>query len=91
MAKNKTTNWRKEIDNALRCNKECWRDIYECTLTQEELNKEFDPGYGGEEGLPFTVWTKDYVYFPACYDGSEWVAWVHRNPDGHATSHVGGG
>jgi hypothetical protein len=31
------------------------------------------------------------VYFPACYDGAEWVGSVSRNPDGKATRHQGGG
>lgn len=55
------------------------------------LDHQFHDGYGGEEGLPFTLWTKERVYFPVVYDGSEWVASVPRNPNGEATEHVGGG
>lgn len=33
----------------------------------------------------------DYVYFPLCYDGSEWVGSVSRNPNGVSTMHLGGG
>jgi len=61
------------------------------TLTDEELSQPFDSGYGGEEGIPFTAWSDTRVYFPACYDGSEWCASVPRNPEENAaTDHVGG-
>jgi hypothetical protein len=59
-------------------------------MTDEEMNKEFDSGYGGTKGVPFTVWTKNTVYFPICYDGAEWVGSVSRNPDGKSTEHQGG-
>lgn len=70
---------------------ESFADIEAHTFAEGELDIEFYPGYGGEEGVPFTVWTKNRVYFPACYDGSEWVVSVSRNPDGVRTEHVGGG
>jgi hypothetical protein len=55
------------------------------------LDYDFDPGYGSTEGPSFTLWTAKRVYLPACYDGSEWVASVPRNPCDEATEHVGGG
>ena len=55
------------------------------------IDYEFDDSYGGEEGCSFTAWTKDKVYFPACYDGSEWIASVPRNPCDEPKNHVGGG
>ena len=61
------------------------------TLTKEEAVEKFDSGYGGTRGRPFTAWTKDRVYFPVCYDGSEWVESVPRNFPGSVTEHVGGG
>ena len=61
------------------------------TLSQEELDVEFDDGYGGTNGKPFTAWSKKFVYFPAQYDGAEWIAYVSRNPNGKATDHIGGG
>lgn len=61
------------------------------TLSQEELDVEFDAGYGGTNGKPFTAWSKKFVYFPAQYDGEEWIAYVSRNPNGKATDHIGGG
>lgn len=55
------------------------------------LDHQFADGYGSTEGLPFTLWTVKRVYFPVCYDGSEWVESVPREPNGEATEHVGGG
>ena len=85
------TTWRKEIQDALTTAGETWDDIISHTMSEAELDHEFDPDYGSPEGVPFTAWTRDRVYFPACYDGSEWCASVPRNPGGGATSHVGGG
>ena len=84
------TTWREELIDALEKRDECWSDIESSTLTDDELDKEFDCGYGGSEGKPFTVWTVNTVYFPWVYDGAEGVAWVSRHPDGKATDHVGG-
>ena len=42
---------------------------------------EFDDGVGGENGMPFVVYTENWVYFPVCYDGSEWVDAIPRNPN----------
>lgn len=54
------------------------------------LDVQFDNGYGCVEGPSFTVWTEHRVIFPVCYDGSEWVVSVPRNPNDEATDHVGG-
>lgn len=56
------------------------------------LAREFDSGFGGEEGYGFTLWTSARVYFPVCYDGAESVASVPRNPANPPayTRHVGG-
>lgn len=78
------TTWRKKIEE--------WGDkIIACTLTDAELDAEFSSGYGATEGKPFTAWSEKYVYFPVCYDGSEWVERAPRNPCDEATNHVGGG
>ena len=55
-----------------------------------EWSRRFDSGYGLPEGAHFTVWTKRYVYFPVCYDGSEWCGGVPRNVCEVALSHEGG-
>lgn len=56
----------------------------------EDLDAEFHDGYGGEGGCYFQLWTKDFVYFPICYDGAEWCGSASRNPNGKPLSHQGG-
>ena len=53
--------------------------------------REFDEDSGGTYGCPFTAWGEKNVYFPAQYDGMEWIACVPRNPTLTTTLHVGGG
>jgi len=60
------------------------------TLSEEELDREFDDGFGSAEGTPFTAWGEKYVYFPGVYDGAEWVDCAPRNPCDEITDHVGG-
>ncbi len=84
------TNWKELIQHEMNKRKETFDDVVSSTLTEEELLKEFDCGFGGSEGVPFTLWTTNRVYFPAVYDGAEWVESVSRNPDGKPTSHIGG-
>lgn len=62
-----------------------------CTLSEAELKEEFYGGYGGTNGKPFTAWGEKWVYFPICYDGSEWVGCAPRNPCDIAMDHQGGG
>lgn len=95
------TTWRKEITRAMggradwrhtiALPQDSWENIIGSTLTDTELDFEFNSGYGSEEGKPFTLWTKDYVYFPVQYDGAEWVGRTPRNPNGEPTCHQGGG
>ncbi len=84
------TTWRKEFENVFKETGDTFETV-KMTLTSEQLDTEFDDGYGGTNGEPFTAWSKQFVYFPACYDGAEWIAYVSRNPNGKATSHIGGG
>lgn len=84
------TTWDKLIAAAMSEAGETWDDVEATTLTLQQLAAEFDDGYGIAEGCPFTIWTKSRVYFPAVYDGAEWVACVSRNPDGNPTNHIGG-
>lgn len=83
--------WRNLLQRALKFNEETFEDIVANTMTEVDMDQEFNAGWGTPEGCPFTIWTEKNVYFPACYDGSEWVASVSRNPDGHPTDHIGGG
>lgn len=79
------TTWRKRIEDTADGDK-----IVYCTLSNTELDVEFDGGYGGSEGKPFTAWSEKYVYFPVVYDGSEWAGRAPRFPCDEATNHVGG-
>ena len=56
----------------------------------KRLENEFDDGYGGSEGEPFWAWSKEYVFFCAVYDGSEWISKVPRNPSDGKPRHIGG-
>lgn len=62
-----------------------------CTLSEKELDAPFDDGHGSAEGKPFTAWTENWVFFPVCYDGAEWVGSAPRHPCALATEHQGGG
>lgn len=84
------TTWRAELTGALGFHGETWNDVVACTLAAEELDVVFDDGFGEAEGKPFTLWTKQRVYFPTEYDGSESVRSVPREPCDEATSHCGG-
>ena len=77
--------WRELIKSAAGDDK-----IIAYTLSDKELDVEFDDGFGGSEGKPFTAWSYDYVYFPVVYDGAEWVGRAPRNPCPEATEHMGG-
>lgn len=79
------------LDKELAGNNEDWSDVESNTMSEEDMTKMFDAGYGSTKGMPFTMWTKRSVYFPVCYDGAEWVECVSRDPDGKPTGHVGGG
>lgn len=83
-------NWKTMLHLKLEENGETWGDVEANTMTEEEMEKKFDSDFGAPEGCPFTVWTRNRVYFPICYDGAEWVGSVSRNPDGKPTDHQGG-
>ena len=83
-------NWKEMIQEAMAERGETLADLEANTLTEADMNEEFDSGYGGTEGAPFTAWSAKTVYFPICYDGAEWVGSVSRHPDGKPTDHQGG-
>ena len=83
--------WREAITAALDKRGETWGDVDRIAPADLDLDRVFDPGYGLPEGSPFTVWSRTTIYFPACYDGAEGVAWVPRHPCNRATQHIGGG
>jgi hypothetical protein len=83
--------WREMLEEAMKDRGELFTDLVSSTLSDAEMDKEFDSGYGSANGEPFTAWSENTVYFPVCYDGQEWVGFVSRNPDGKPTWHQGGG
>jgi hypothetical protein len=85
------TNWMTLIVKEMRRTGDRISDIEYTTLSNEDLLKEFDSGSGGTEGKPFTLWTKEYVYFPFSYGGgAEGVASASRYPSSYALKHIGG-
>jgi len=68
---------------------ESWAQIVGHTFQGEECDMLFDNDYGVTQDVPFTLWTTTRVYFPAVYDGLEWVSSVPRNPCFEKTKHVG--
>jgi hypothetical protein len=85
------TTWREDITKEMGYKGDSWDNVVQIYPPDLDLDREFDGGYGSENGEPFTLWTKTRVYFPACYDGSELVASVPRDPCEIATQHIGGG
>ena len=85
---NRKITWRKLIKEAAANNDDSF-DSLVITIDEGELDREFDDGSGGTEGSPFTAWSNDYVYFPVCYGGAEWVDSVPRHPGCVASSHKG--
>lgn len=83
------TTWREQITHEMGQHGESWDDVQACTLSDAELNAQFNPDFGWPEGKPFTVWTAQRVYFPVTYDGAEWCGSVSRIPDGKPTEHIG--
>ena len=77
--------WRKMIKETAGDDK-----IISCTLTDKEMDIEFNEKSSGIEGKPFTAWSERYVYFPVTYDGEEWVGRAPRNPCKQITDHQGG-
>lgn len=84
------TTWHELISDEMRDYGDDWAAV-ESAVGAEHFDLSFDEDYGGRRGQPFTVWTERRIYFPAIYDGAEWVASISRNPDGIATEHIGGG
>ncbi len=70
-------NWREKITAAEAYTLD---PFIECTLSDAELDAEFDDGYGLSEGKSFWAWGERFVYFAVTYDGAESVGFVPRNP-----------
>lgn len=85
--------WRERITAVMAKHDETWADVIGMAVPfPGDLDKPFEANYGSTKGEPFTVWTEERIYFPACYDGMEWVESVPRKPDSKKpTRHIGGG
>lgn len=82
--------WRELITDEMLYRRESWADVVQCTLSDAELDVAFDSGYCDPRGKPFTLWTKNRVYYPFHRDdGSEWCDSVARNPCDEAKAHSG--
>lgn len=82
-------NWYRMLQEIMESDKKDFSQK-KCTLTDKELKVNFDSGYGGSEGIPFTAWGKKWVYFPIVYDDSEWIGHAPRFPCKISMSHQGG-
>lgn len=56
-----------------------------------DWDREFDDDYGEPSGVPFVAWTPTKVVFCICYDGSEWLGSVPRDPNQELDPHHFGG
>lgn len=83
-----TTTWRKRILQAKEKAKDTTNLLSVVGDVDSEFTEEFDNN-GFEK--PFTAWSEARVYFPICYDGSQWVGSVSRHPDDKPTWPQGGG
>lgn len=82
-------NWKNLLEEAMELRGETLDNLESITLTDAEMEQEFNNDFGCVEGVPFTAWTKNTVYFPLEYDGFETVGSVSRQPDGKPTEHQG--
>jgi len=72
--------WREMISAEMRSNKDSFCHREYCTVTDEVLAQKFDAYSCRPSGVPFVLWTTDYVYFSHDYDGMESVQSVPRHP-----------
>ena len=81
-----TSTWRKLIAEEMETQQDPGPIVYN-TLTETEMDVEFDDGFGSAEGVPFTCWTERRVYMPKEYDGAESVISAPRNPCNEKQDH----
>ncbi len=83
--------WRELIAKEMNRVGETWSDVTSMTLSQSELDSNFDDGVGSDPpiGIPFALWTHSRVYFPVKVDWGEYVGSASRHPDGKPIKHVG--
>lgn len=71
--------WKIGIEECFQENGDSWDNLVYSTLPIEGLAQTFDDCAGTEEGFPFIVWTKEFIYFPITCDGAEWVDYLPLN------------
>ena len=83
------TTWRKLLEEEFQIQNDLWKNIVMMTPSDGKwLDYYFDDDSNIIEGVPFTVWTKNRVYFPLSFDGSESVGSVSKIPNGISTAHL---
>ena len=85
------TSFRKLLLKEMEAHGETFINVIAKTISDKQLDIEFDDDLGCIEGIPFTIWTDKRVYFPVAYDGDQDVASVARFPDGVHIKHVSKG
>jgi hypothetical protein len=83
------TTWRKKIQEEMNINGDSFDNLIG-SIFDDDIDDEFEDGYGGTQGCEFQLWTTNYVYFPICYDGSEWVGSANRHVVNASLAHQGG-
>lgn len=83
------TTWRTLLELALSRTGDKFKDLT-ISLSDEELDREFDSSFGAQEGQDFTAYSKDWVYFNYEYDGSDFIINVPRNPERDKTFYING-
>lgn len=68
------------VSDRMMANGETWNDVETKTISDWEMDTEFENSYGSKSCNAFMIWTKKHVYFPVCYDGCILFYSVPRNP-----------
>lgn len=75
-------NWREELQKHFKITGDSFDNII-INISDEELDREFNGGYGSSEGTSFQAWSDHYTYFNYEYDGSDFILRVPRHPPGY--------
>jgi hypothetical protein len=73
--------WRKEILREMEKYGETWHEVEDCTMTDEQLDKNAE-GEDGDLELdnPSYTWTTKRVYFVSVEECWNWITSVPRDP-----------
>jgi hypothetical protein len=82
------TTWRQELETAMEGHDP--GPVVAVAPNEDVLDVHFNGGYGSAKGPDVLIWTERNVYFPAVYDGAEWLGSAPRNPQAEGQSHEGG-